>query len=100
VKQRADQPSRSRLATTRNLATAWGERQRVAIGRALMNDPSLVLFDEPTSALDTTLGEQVMGLIRGEMKQRGTAAVIVTHDARMTHYADRTVRIIDGLLDA
>ena len=49
-----------------------GQRQRVAIGRALMNDPSLVLFDEPTSALDSKLGEQVMELIRHEMKSRGT----------------------------
>lgn len=73
-----------------------GQKQRVAIGRALMNDPALVLFDEPTSALDTQLGEQVVELIRDEMKQRGTAAVIVTHDERITHIADRTVRIVDG----
>ena len=77
-----------------------GERQRVAIGRALFNNPKLVLFDEPTSALDTKLGEQVMDLIRSEMKARDTAAVIVTHDTRMTHYADRTVHIVDGRLDA
>ena len=77
-----------------------GERQRVAIGRALFNNPGLVLFDEPTSALDTQLGEQVMELIRREMKARDTAAVIVTHDTRMTHYADRVVRIVDGRLTA
>ncbi len=75
-----------------------GERQRVAIGRALMNEPALVLVDEPTSALDTRLGEQVMELIRSEVKRRSTAAVIVTHDARMTHHADRTVEIVDGRL--
>ena len=77
-----------------------GERQRVAIGRALMNDPVLVLFDEPTSALDTKLGEQVVGLIREEMKRRGTAAIIVTHDERITHHADRTAHIIDGRIAA
>ncbi|MCU0269619.1 MAG: ABC transporter ATP-binding protein [Acidimicrobiales bacterium] len=77
-----------------------GERQRVAIGRALMNEPALVLIDEPTSALDTKLGEQVMELIVGEVKARNTAAVIVTHDQRMTHYADRTVAITDGVLAA
>ncbi len=76
-----------------------GQRQRVAIGRALMNDPDLVLFDEPTSALDTQLGEQVMELIRDEMNSRGIAAVVVTHDERMTHYADRTVHITDGVLE-
>ena len=75
-----------------------GQRQRVAIGRALMNDPALVLFDEPTSALDTKIGEQVMELIRAEMKRRGTAAVVVTHDERMIHHPDRTVHITDGVL--
>lgn len=75
-----------------------GERQRVAVGRALMNEPELVLFDEPTSALDTHLGEQVMELIRSEVKGRGTAAVIVTHDQRVTRYCDRVVTITDGRL--
>ena len=75
-----------------------GQRQRVAIGRSLMNDPALVLFDEPTSALDTKLGEQVMELIRHEMKTRGTAAIVVTHDERITHYCDRSVHIVDGAL--
>jgi putative ABC transport system ATP-binding protein len=77
-----------------------GQRQRVAIGRALMNDPALVLFDEPTSALDTQLGEQVMELIRTEMKSRGTAAIVVTHDERITSYCDRSVHITDGVLQA
>jgi len=76
-----------------------GQRQRVAIGRALMNEPDLVLFDEPTSALDTELGEQVMALIRSELKARGIAAVVVTHDDRMTHHCDRVVRIVDGVLE-
>ena len=77
-----------------------GQRQRVAVGRALMNEPELVLFDEPTSALDTSLGEQVMELIRGEVKSRGTAAIVVTHDDRITRFTDRTVHIRDGALDA
>lgn len=73
-----------------------GEKQRVAIGRSLMNEPALVLFDEPTSSLDTELGDQMIRLIREEMKSRGTAAIIVTHDDRITRHADRTVRITDG----
>jgi putative ABC transport system ATP-binding protein len=77
-----------------------GQRQRVAIGRSLMNEPALVLFDEPTSALDTHLGEQVMQLIRREVTDRGTAAIVVTHDERMTHHCDRVVRIVDGALEA
>jgi putative ABC transport system ATP-binding protein len=75
-----------------------GERQRVAIGRALFNSPAVVLFDEPTSALDTRIGTQVMELIQSEMRSRHMAAIIVTHDQRITHYADRTVRIVDGRL--
>ena len=77
-----------------------GERQRVAIGRALMNEPKLILVDEPTSALDTKLGEQVMQLIVDEVKRRKTAAVVVTHDARMTHHCDRVLEITDGKLHA
>ena len=77
-----------------------GERQRVAVGRAFMNEPDLVLIDEPTSALDTKLGEQVMELIVNEVRARETAAVIVTHDLRMTHYADRTLKITDGVLES
>jgi putative ABC transport system ATP-binding protein len=76
-----------------------GQKQRVAIGRALMNEPDLVLFDEPTSALDSEIGAQVMELIRTEMKARGTAAIVVTHDARVVQYCDRTVKIADGRLD-
>jgi putative ABC transport system ATP-binding protein len=75
-----------------------GQRQRVAIGRSLMNDPALVLFDEPTSALDSKLGHQVMELIQREMNERGTAAIVVTHDERVTDVADRTLRIEDGRL--
>jgi putative ABC transport system ATP-binding protein len=75
-----------------------GERQRVAIGRALFNSPAVVLFDEPTSALDTKIGAQVMDLIQSEMRTRNLAAIIVTHDQRITSYADRTVRIVDGRL--
>ena len=112
IGQRTRAPARARadqlleelgLADRRNRMPSelsGGQRQRVAIGRALMNDPDLVLFDEPTSALDTKLGEQVMELIRTEMKTRGTAAIVVTHDERMTHYADRTVHIVDGVLEA
>ncbi len=76
-----------------------GQKQRVAIGRALMNDPSLVLVDEPTSALDSELGKQVMDLLRREIKGRGVAAIIVTHNDRVLEYGDRTVRIVDGALE-
>jgi len=75
-----------------------GQKQRVAIGRALMNDPDLVLIDEPTSALDSKLGQQVMELLHREIKQRGVAAIVVTHDDRVIDFGDRTVEIVDGRL--
>lgn len=76
-----------------------GERQRVAIGRALMNSPALLLVDEPTSALDTERGRQVMQLLRDEVTRRGTAGVVVTHDTRMVDVCDRVLRIRDGRID-
>jgi putative ABC transport system ATP-binding protein len=77
-----------------------GQQQRVAIGRALMNDPALILVDEPTSSLDSELGKQVMDLLEREIKGRGVAAIIVTHDERVLDYGDRTVRIVDGALES
>jgi putative ABC transport system ATP-binding protein len=75
-----------------------GERQRVAIGRALVSDPDLILVDEPTASLDTELGTQVVQLLASEIKSRGKAGIMVTHDLRMVEYTDRTVRILDGKL--
>ena len=75
-----------------------GERQRVAIGRALVTDPDLILVDEPTASLDTELGIQVVKLLASEIKSRGKAGIMVTHDLRMVGYTDRTVRILDGRL--
>lgn len=75
-----------------------GERQRVAIGRALVTDPDLILVDEPTASLDTELGTQVVELLAAEIKSRGKAGIMVTHDLRMVESTDRTVRILDGRL--
>lgn len=78
-----------------------GERQRVAIGRALVTDPDLILVDEPTASLDTELGTQVVKLLASEIKSRGKAGIMVTHDLRMVEFTDRTVEILDGeLLDS
>lgn len=75
-----------------------GERQRVAIGRALVTDPELILVDEPTASLDTELGTQVVKLLAAEIRNRGKAGIMVTHDLRMVEYTDRTMRILDGQL--
>ena len=63
-----------------------------------MNDPDLLLVDEPTSALDSELGRQVVELLRDEVDRRGVAAIMVTHDERVTDLGDRIVRIVDGHL--
>ncbi|MBL8729894.1 MAG: ABC transporter ATP-binding protein [Planctomycetes bacterium] len=75
-----------------------GQQQRVAIARALVHEPRFVVCDEPTSALDADNGQIVMGLL-AEIAMRGDRAlVVVTHDARIFHFADRIVRMDDGLV--
>jgi putative ABC transport system ATP-binding protein len=76
-----------------------GQKQRVAIARALANDPPIILADEPTAALDADSGRQIMEMLRAFAHERNRAIVIVTHDSRTMHYADRIVHIQDGRLD-
>jgi putative ABC transport system ATP-binding protein len=73
-----------------------GERQRVAIARAWMNDPELILADEPTASLDTERGREVVQMLADEVKLRGKAAVMVTHDHRMLDLCDRILYMEDG----
>jgi putative ABC transport system ATP-binding protein len=73
-----------------------GQRQRVAIARALAGSPPLVLADEPTAALDAVSGLEVTQLLLELCRERGTTVVVVTHDNRIFHLADRIVHIEDG----
>jgi putative ABC transport system ATP-binding protein len=75
-----------------------GEQQRVAIGRALANEPRLVLADEPTAALDTDRGMKVMGQLRRIARERGAAVITVTHDHRMIAGFDTVYHLEDGRL--
>ena len=75
-----------------------GEKQRVAIARALINDPKVILADEPTASLDTKRAHEVAYLIAREVKARGKAAVMVTHDERLLSYCDKVYRMEDGKL--
>jgi putative ABC transport system ATP-binding protein len=75
-----------------------GERQRVAIARALANDPRLLLADEPTGALDSETGAQILDLLRGVRKERGTTILLVTNDDAVAAQAERVVRMRDGVL--
>jgi putative ABC transport system ATP-binding protein len=74
-----------------------GEMQRVAISRALIMDPPVLLADEPTGNLDSKTGREVMHLLRGAVDSRRTV-ILVTHDPRMARVADRVLTIKDGLL--
>ena len=75
-----------------------GENQRCAIVRALANRPRIVLADEPTGNLDSHSGEEVFRLMRQMSSEVGIAFVMVTHDERLAHAADRILMIEDGLM--
>ena len=73
-----------------------GEQQRVAVARALLQKPDLVLADEPTGNLDTHTGEALFAMMRELNKARGTTFVIVTHNDKLSAQADRIVHMQDG----
>ena len=75
-----------------------GERQRVAVARALVNRPSILLADEPTGNLDTKTGEEVLALF-DQVHTEGNTLVIVTHDPKIGERAPRCLTIRDGLID-
>ncbi len=75
-----------------------GEQQRVAIIRALIHQPRLVLADEPTGNLDAATGEQVLDLLDRLVRAKGHTLILVTHSAEVAKRADRMVRLVDGRL--
>ena len=77
-------------------ALSGGEQQRVAVARAIVSDPSVILADEPTAALDSENGQAVMTVLAELAKDPSRAMFIVTHDPRIIHFADRILRIEDG----
>ncbi|MFN0247646.1 MAG: ABC transporter ATP-binding protein [Kofleriaceae bacterium] len=77
-----------------------GQKQRVAIARALGGNPPILVGDEPTAALDTKTALSVMELLRELATSHGRAVVVVTHDPRLERFADRVVRVEDGLIQS
>lgn len=75
-----------------------GQQQRIAIARALIGKPSIIIADEPTGALDSVTGQQIMELLKQEMKEFGTTVVIVTHSAEIAKQCERSIQISDGLI--
>lgn len=75
-----------------------GEQQRVAVARAIASSPAIVLADEPTAALDSENGHAVMELLARIAHEQNRSVLAVTHDPRTLGYADRVVRIEDGLI--
>lgn len=77
-----------------------GQCQRVAIARAMVTGPRVLLADEPTGALDSKTGKQIMALFEAINREKGTAIVLITHDAEVASYARQRYHMQDGYLTA
>ncbi len=77
-----------------------GQQQRVAIARSLANDPAVVLADEPTGNLDQKTGKEVMEMLSDLHCKEGKTIVMVTHDVNIAQYAERSVKIKDGVIES
>ena len=89
-------PAEAQWSPIRKLS--GGEKQRVAICRALINDPELILADEPTGNLDSKSGDVVISTMTEINKELGKTIVMVTHDPKMASYCSRLILLKDGVI--
>ena len=73
-----------------------GQQQRVSIGRAIINEPALMLADEPTGNLDSKASEEIISLLRLSNKKYNQTVIVITHDEKIALEADRVITIDDG----
>ncbi len=79
-------------------AMSQGEKQRVAIARAIANDAELLIADEPTGSLETRQAIDIIALLHGQAKRRNATVIVASHDLRLKEFADRTLRLQDGMM--
>lgn len=73
-----------------------GEKQRVAVARAIANNPELIIADEPTASLETNQGMDIIRLLHDYAREENRCVIVATHDLRIADLADRVIRVVDG----
>jgi len=76
-----------------------GEKQRVAVARSLINEPTILLCDEPTASLDADNGKIILDLLAKINKESDATVFLVTHDDRQLKYGDKIIHIADGVVE-
>jgi putative ABC transport system ATP-binding protein len=76
-----------------------GQQQRIAIARALVNSPSIILADEPTGNLDPALSDEILTLLKKLNEENGITIILVTHSKQAEEFGTEKIRIIDGMID-
>ncbi len=79
-------------------ALSGGEQQRVAVARAIVKGPSIILADEPTGNLDNKTGEQILDLLHRQCRDSKTTLIMASHSPMTSGYADRVLRMVDGMV--